>query len=182
MRYYDITHTVVSLVFLSPFIGYVASALLNNYLHLRLGQRGIAMICSGAHLTAYIIIACHPPYIVLIFAFILAGFGNGTADAAWNAWVGNFANSSEVLGVLHACYGVGGIAAPLIASAFIAKIGLPWYNYYYFMVCFNPQEDSVTSSLTALDWHGRSRRCFDDLGILESYWGCLSSTISRQRA
>ncbi|KAL2205719.1 putative MFS transporter [Sarocladium strictum] len=134
MRYYSISHTIVSLVFLSPFIGYVASALLNNHLHLKFGQRGIAILCSSAHLTAYTIIACHPPYPVLIFAFILAGFGNGTADAAWNAWVGNFARSSEVLGFLHACYGVGGVVAPLVASAMIAKVGLPWFNYYYFMI------------------------------------------------
>ena len=134
MRHYDISHTIVSLVFLSPFIGYVGSALLNNYLHLHFGQRGVATVCSAAHLTAYTIIACHPPYIVLIFAFILAGFGNGTADAAWNTWVGSLANSSELLGFLHAWYGVGGVVAPLIASSLIAKVGLPWYNFYYFMV------------------------------------------------
>ena len=134
MRDYEVSHTIVSLVFLSPFFGYVSSALLNNYLHLRFGQRGIAIVCSASHLAAYTIISCHPPYIVLIFAFILAGFGNGTSDAAWNTWVGNLANSSELLGFLHAFYGVGGVTAPLIASALIAKVGLPWYNFYYVMV------------------------------------------------
>lgn len=134
MRHYDISHTIVSLVFLSPFVGYVGSALLNNYLHLRFGQRGIAILCPTAHIIAYTIIACHPPYVVLIFAFILAGFGNGMSDAAWNAWIGNLANSSELLGFLHACYGAGGVVSPLIASALIARVGLPWYNFYYVMV------------------------------------------------
>lgn len=124
----------MSLVFLSPFIGYVASALLNNYIHLHYGQRGIAIISSTSHLAAYIIIASHPPYIVLVLAFILAGFGNGVADAAWNAWLGNLANSSELLGLLHACYGVGGVMSPLASTSMITKAGLPWYTFYYLMV------------------------------------------------
>ncbi|GJN78851.1 hypothetical protein PLIIFM63780_002361 [Purpureocillium lilacinum] len=133
-KYYDLTYIVVSLVFLSPFIGYVASALLNNTLHHKFGQRGVAVICASSHLAAYAVIAAHPPYIVLVFAFILAGFGNGVADAAWNAWVGNLANSSELLGFLHALYGVGGVVSPLIATTLITKANLPWYSFYYIMI------------------------------------------------
>lgn len=125
---------MVSLVFLSPFAGYVASALMNNYLHLRFGQRGVAIFSAGSHLAAYIIIANHPPYVALVFAFILAGFGNGVADAAWNAWIGNMANGSELLGFMHACYGVGGVISPLIATAMVAKANLEWFSFYYIMV------------------------------------------------
>lgn len=124
----------MSLVFLSPFAGYVASAILNNYLHLTIGQRGIGMICGGCHIGAYVIICLHPPYAVLVVAFILAGFGNGIGDAAWNAWVGNLAKASEVLGFMHAFYGAGGVLSPLIATAMITKGNLPWYSFYYLMV------------------------------------------------
>ncbi|KAJ2968597.1 hypothetical protein NQ176_g9104 [Zarea fungicola] len=74
IKYYDLTYVVVSLVFLSPFAGYVGSALLNNYLHLKYGQRGVAILGSSCHIAAYIIIALHPPFVALVFAFILAGF------------------------------------------------------------------------------------------------------------
>ncbi|UKZ84046.1 hypothetical protein TrVFT333_011862 [Trichoderma virens FT-333] len=84
--------------------------------------------------TAYIIIALYPPYIVLVLAFILAGCGNGVADAAWNAWVGNLDNSSELSGFLHAFYGVGGVVSPLIATALITKANLEWYAFYYIMI------------------------------------------------
>lgn len=94
--YYDLTYTVVSLVFLSPLVGYIASAILNNWLHLRAGQRGISLLCSGCHIAAYLIICMHPPYVVLVLAFILAGFGNGIG-----AWVGNLANASELLGFMQ---------------------------------------------------------------------------------
>ncbi|KAG6013515.1 hypothetical protein E4U54_006640 [Claviceps lovelessii] len=132
--HYNLSYTIVSLVFLSPFLGYVSSALLNNYLHHTLGQRGISLICGGCHLVAYLIIALHPPYGVLVLAFVLAGFGNGVADAAWNAWIGNLANSSELLGLLHGFYGVGGVVSPLIATTMITKAGLPWFSFYYIMI------------------------------------------------
>lgn len=66
---------------------------------------------------------------------VLAGFGNGLADAAWNAWIGNMANPNEVLGFLHASYGVGAVLSPLIATTMITKGNkLPWYSFYYVMV------------------------------------------------
>ncbi|KAF2691109.1 MFS general substrate transporter [Lentithecium fluviatile CBS 122367] len=134
-EYYSLTFVVISLVFLSPLVGYTASALLNNAIHLKFGQRGVAMIAPGCHLVAYVVIAVHPPYPVLVVIFMLAGFGNGLADAAWNAWIGNMANPNEVLGFLHAFYGLGAVLAPLIATTMITKGSrLPWYYFYYVMI------------------------------------------------
>jgi MFS family permease len=96
-----LTYVVVSLIFLSPLVGYAAAASLNNFIHVRFGQRGIAIIGPICHLFAYLGISVHPPYPVLVVIFILAGFGNGLEDAAWNAWAGNMANSNEVLGFMH---------------------------------------------------------------------------------
>ncbi|ORY15599.1 major facilitator superfamily domain-containing protein [Clohesyomyces aquaticus] len=133
--YYNLTYTVISLIFLSPLAGYTLSALLNNAIHLKFGQRGVALISPGCHLLAYIVIAVHPPYPVLVVIFMLAGFGNGLADAAWNAWIGNMANPNEVLGFLHAFYGLGATIAPLIATTMITKgHRLPWYYFYYVMI------------------------------------------------
>jgi MFS family permease len=83
-EYYSLTFVVISLVFLSPLVGYTASALLNNSIHLKFGQRGVAVIAPTCHLIAYVVIAVHPPYPVLVVIFMLAGFGNGLADAAWS--------------------------------------------------------------------------------------------------
>jgi fucose permease len=75
--YYDLTYTVVSLVFLSPFLGYSVAALLNNSIHMRFGQRGIAILGPSCRLVTYIIFSLHPPYPVLVVAFAVTGFGNG---------------------------------------------------------------------------------------------------------
>ncbi|MCJ1318809.1 hypothetical protein MMC15_004140 [Xylographa vitiligo] len=132
--YYDATYTIVSLIFLSPLVGYTASAVLNNYIHMKLGQRGIGYIAPGVRLVGYVIVAQHPPYAVLVLAFILAGFGNGLEDAAWNAWIGNMQNANEVLGFLHGAYGLGGTLSPLIATTMITKGKLEWYYFYYIMI------------------------------------------------
>lgn len=132
--YYDLSYTVVSLIFLSPLVGYGAAALLNNAIHMNLGQRGVAWLCPGFHIIAYIMNAVHPPYPVLVIAFIFAGFGNGLADSAWNAWIGSLANANEVLGFLHGFYGVGAVLSPLIATSLITKANFPWWSFYYFMV------------------------------------------------
>jgi MFS family permease len=129
---------VISLVFLSPLVGYTASALLNNFIHLKLGQRGVAFIAPLCHLIAYIVIAVHPPYPVLVVVFSLAGFGNGLADAAWNAWMGNMDSPNQVLGFLHASYGLGAVLSPLVATTMITKGSrLRWYYFYYVMVSFS---------------------------------------------
>jgi fucose permease len=65
---------------------------------------------------------------------MIAGFGNGIEDAAWNAWAGNMANSNEVLGFLHGFYGLGAVLSPLAATSLIAKNGWTWYQFYYIMV------------------------------------------------
>lgn len=132
--YYGLSYTVVSLVFLSPFFGYNIAALLNNTIHLKFGQRGIAFLGPLLHLIAYVINCLHPPYPVLVISFVLAGLGNGFEDGAWNAWIGAMANANEVLGFLHGFYGLGGVIAPLIATSMITKLDLPWYSWYYVMV------------------------------------------------
>ncbi len=46
------------------------------------------------------------------------------------------ANANEVLGFLHACYGLGGALGPLISTALVTKAGWQWYEYYYLMIGF----------------------------------------------
>lgn len=131
---YHLNYAVVALVFLSPLAGYALSALLNNMVHLRFGQRGVALICPVCHLIAYTVAALHPPFPVLVVFYILAGFGNGLEDAAWNAWVGVMANCNEVMGFLHGFYGLGATISPLIATSMITRAHLPWWDFYWVMV------------------------------------------------
>jgi fucose permease len=133
-KYYDLNYTIVSLIFLSPFAGYTMAAFLNNMVHVKFGQRGVAVVGPACHLISYIVLAAHPPYPVLVVIFILVGFGNGLIDAAWCAWIGNMASANEVSGFLQACYSLGATVSPLMATAMFTKGSLSWYTFYYLMV------------------------------------------------
>lgn len=50
--YYHLSYTIVSLVFLSPLVGYTVAALLNHRIHSTFGQRGVAIIAPLSHLIA----------------------------------------------------------------------------------------------------------------------------------
>ncbi|KAL3474277.1 MFS general substrate transporter [Aspergillus californicus] len=131
--HYKLTYTTVSLVFLSPIGGYTLAALTNNSLHRHLGRRGIALLSPACHLLAYIVNCLHPPYPVLVVSFIFAGLGNGLADSAWNAWIGNMRDCNQLLGFLHGWYGVGATLAPVVATSLVTR-GVGWWVFYYIMV------------------------------------------------
>jgi MFS family permease len=121
-------------------------------MHIKFGQRGVAIVGPACHLISYIVFSLHPPYPVLVVMFIFVGFGNGLIDAAWCAWIGNMANSNEVSGFLQACYALGATVAPLIATAMISKGGLGWYAFYYIMVSPPPSSiTQITSNIPRLE-------------------------------
>lgn len=132
--YYDLSYLVVSLIFLAPFVGFIVSAATNNWLHLKVGQRWIAFICGASHAICYLMLSQHPPYPVLVFAYVIAGLGNGIGLAAWNSFIGNLARSNELLGFMHASYGAGATVSPLIATTMITRGGLEWHAFYYVLV------------------------------------------------
>ncbi|KAL2149524.1 hypothetical protein VTH82DRAFT_8175 [Thermothelomyces myriococcoides] len=132
--FYSISYTVVSLVFLSPFVGYLLAALLNNQIHHRLGQVGVAVVGPVSRLIGIVPLVFHPPYPAMPVILLFLGFGNGIQDSAWNAWIGNMHRANELLGFLHGAYGLGGTIGPLIATAMVTKASLPWYYFYYVMI------------------------------------------------
>ncbi|KAK7415558.1 hypothetical protein QQX98_005804 [Neonectria punicea] len=145
--YYSVNYTVVSLIFLSPFVGYAIASAVNNLMHVHFGQRGVALLAPLCHLVPYLIISFHPPYPVMVVMYVFVGMGNGLADAAWCSFIGQMANSHEMSGILQACYAFGATIAPLIATA-LSGDGQPgWYSFFYVMTAASAVE-FVTSVAT----------------------------------
>ncbi len=124
--YYDLSYTVVSLVFLAPFVGYLVAALLNNLVHHHFGQSGVAILSPLCRIIGNLPIAFHPPYPALPVLMLFPGFGNGIIDSAWSAWIGNMENANELLGFLHGAYGLGATIGPHVATAMVTQAGLQW--------------------------------------------------------
>ncbi|KAK6826002.1 hypothetical protein PG987_013496 [Apiospora arundinis] len=111
-EYYHVSYTLVSLLFLSSFVGYLVAALSNNLIHHHLGQRGVALIAPSARILGYVLLSLHLPFPALPPLMLLPGFGSGLEDSAWNAWIGNMESANELLGFLHGSYGLGATIGP----------------------------------------------------------------------
>lgn len=105
----------------------------SDRMHLLIGRRGIAIFAPSCKLIAYVVIAVHPPYPAVVAILAVAGLGNGVVDAAWNAWIGQLAQTNQLLGLMHGFYGLGATIAPLIATSMIAKAHLGWWTFFYLM-------------------------------------------------
>ncbi|EXL70254.1 hypothetical protein FOPG_13912 [Fusarium oxysporum f. sp. conglutinans race 2 54008] len=125
---------VVGLIFLTPFAGYAIAAFTNAHIHLRCGQRGVAILAPMCHVIAFTIVTIHPPFPALVVLYGLSGFGNGLADAAYCAWVGAMDKSNQIQGFMHSCYSLGALCAPLISTSMVVHSGLPWYSFFYVMI------------------------------------------------
>ncbi|RYO90110.1 hypothetical protein DL766_002492 [Monosporascus sp. MC13-8B] len=148
--YYGFNYTIISLIFLTPFVGYSAAAVCNASIHSKFGQRGIAIAAPICHIVTYAVLSAHPPFPVLVVVNSISGFGNGLTDACFCAWSGVMENPNSIQGCLHACYSVGALLAPLIATSMITAYGLPWYTWYYLMTGASFLE---LVGLTAAFWH-----------------------------
>ena len=58
------------------------ASIVNNAIHVRFGQRGIAIVAPACHLLTFLVFIFHPPYPVLVIFFVVVGFGNGLMDGA----------------------------------------------------------------------------------------------------
>ncbi|KAK2772658.1 major facilitator superfamily transporter [Colletotrichum kahawae] len=145
-EYYGITYLQVSLIFLSPVLGFIMSTVSNHAVHLRYGKRGVIIMAGTCHVTAYLVGCFHPPFPVLTVVYILVGLGSGAKTAAWNSFVGGFNNSNELLGLLHGFYGIGATITPVTASALFSQ-GWHWYQVYYVLVAMAASEFILTLSL-----------------------------------
>ncbi|KAK5075560.1 hypothetical protein LTR64_001767 [Lithohypha guttulata] len=132
-QYYNLSYTVVSLIFLCPFAGYAIAAFTNSWFHHKFGQRGIALVAPGCHVVAYIVLSLHLPWPVVVSFTCLAGFGNGLIDAAWSSWAGHMEAGNILEGSLHAFYALGCTFSPLIATSLVVRRGVPWYYFYYML-------------------------------------------------
>ncbi|KAM0347380.1 hypothetical protein ACHAPU_004900 [Fusarium lateritium] len=101
-KYYDLSYTVISLIFLTPFAGYSVAAFTNATIHMKFGQRGVAIMAPICHIITFIALALHPPYPVLVVCNVFSGFGNGLTDACFCAWVGAMDKANTMgLGVVE---------------------------------------------------------------------------------
>jgi len=146
-EYYKVGFAVVSLVFISACIGFILAALVNVYLSDRFGFGKIIVFASSLQLIGYAVQSAAPPFPVFVIAFSLNGFGFGILDSQSNGFVALLRDSGKgKMSLLHAAYGCGAFAAPLVATQFslmtrwsfhyLTSLGLALVNLLALIVVF----------------------------------------------
>lgn len=136
MQEYGIDHSEASYMFSSQFFGYLLSSLMSNFLISSFGFYGAMLVCSTFSSLCFLIISIRPPFAVIVAAYTLNGFGAGILDSAGNLWIGKLAYYNQLLGLIHAFYGLGGIFSPIFVTKLINSCVI-WSRYYLLLGCLN---------------------------------------------
>ncbi|KIM86804.1 hypothetical protein PILCRDRAFT_64900 [Piloderma croceum F 1598] len=121
---YNVGFAVVSLFFVLSCVGFVGGAFMSVWLNDRFGfgkviECFLHLIWAICQAITYAIQSPAPPFPVMILANLLAGFGMALQNAQANGFVSSLKeHASTKLGFLHASYGLGAFAAPLVATQF----------------------------------------------------------------
>lgn len=145
--HYHLDDARASLLFLVAPLGYLVGAWLNDRVHRRLGQRGVAMIAPVFQAVFAVLAAnVHDPrrggFAVFLVATAVGNVGNGLLDGAWCAWAGGLGGNSSggvertntVQGLLHGSFSIGAGLGPFLAESMFSVFKAPWWTWYYVLL------------------------------------------------
>jgi fucose permease len=128
-KYYSIGYAIVSLIWVTNAVGFISAAFVVDSINGRLGRAKTHMLSEAIVIAASATIAGGPPYPVVVVAYLVMGFGNALNLALNNVFCANLADSTVILGLAHGTYGIGGIVAPLLATAMVSN-GIFWARFF----------------------------------------------------
>lgn len=111
-------------------MGFISAAFSVDVMRAHLGRARTMMLANGTLAVAFLAIICTPPFPVVVASFFLLGLGFASNLALGNVFTGNLQNSTQLFGIMHGCYGIGGTLGPLVATAMVTSGGLIWSRFY----------------------------------------------------
>ncbi|QRV90112.1 major facilitator superfamily transporter [Ceratobasidium sp. AG-Ba] len=126
---YNLSYSVVSLVFLAGFSGYIVSCMLNPILQNAIGTRLVLMIGGCCYGGGSLLISFAPPFPAVAGGLVLMGLGGGAYEACMSSVISHLDNS-KYMNMLYASFGLGSLVSPFIIGSF-AKDQVRWNLYYW---------------------------------------------------
>ncbi|KAJ8453989.1 hypothetical protein ONZ45_g19482 [Pleurotus djamor] len=144
-RDFQVGFAVVSMLFVSNCIGFITGAISNVWLNDRFGFGKVIVLGAVCQLCTYVIQAPRPPFPLMVLANGLAGFGLSLQNSQANGFVGVLKGNVPLkLGLLHASYGLGAFASPLVSTQFSE---LPHWSYHYIISAVMALSNVITLSV-----------------------------------
>ncbi|GAA5901827.1 hypothetical protein JCM6882_008683 [Rhodosporidiobolus microsporus] len=127
--HYEISYTVVSMIFIGQCAGYLVSGFINHFLQSRLGLGKVIVLGAFLQMLAYGLLIPAFPFPVFPVLYAISGIGVALQDAQANAYVAGLPKAEQMLSYIHASYGLGAAVCPLAATAF-ASSGILFARFY----------------------------------------------------
>ena len=126
---YNLTPGTITLLFLSQMIGYTVAALTSSLISSRIGLARMLLLASITLTSALVIYAVTAQWLVMVASGTLLGLGIGLIDAGINTYIANKQRNANLMGILHAFYGIGALLGPAVATTLLA-LELDWRQIY----------------------------------------------------
>jgi fucose permease len=127
---YNLTTATVTALFLSHISGYIVAALTSSLLSHRIGLTRMILLAAVSITTALCIYASTPYWFVMVMSGTLLGLGIGLIDAGVNTFIAHKQDNANLMGLLHAFYGIGALSGPAIATTMLT-MGANWRAVYW---------------------------------------------------
>ncbi|CDK25723.1 unnamed protein product [Kuraishia capsulata CBS 1993] len=155
---YHIDRSQASLLFISQVVGYFVASMFNGFTHSNFGFFGAYVCAQTFQILCFLIYFMRPPFAVLIAASVMNGYGVGTYDSACSLWVSQLKYSNEIMGLMHAFFGLGSMISPFAITKML-HWGLSW-NVYYLVLALGDTGTLISCILVFRDetkWKFRRR-------------------------
>ncbi|KAK4188132.1 major facilitator superfamily transporter [Podospora australis] len=135
MSDYSSSFLVTSLIFVGQAVGFILAAAFVEPIRSALLRRNdsasflVANLIVAAAYIPLVIPGC--PFALVVIAFLLVGFGNSFNVSMGNTFCSTLKNSTNLLGIMHSAFSLGGTIGPLIATSMVDLGNLPWGRFYY---------------------------------------------------
>jgi fucose permease len=116
---YNLTPGTVTLLFISQISGYVIAALTSGLIRDRIGLARLLLLASLLLTIALLVYAITPFWSVMVTFGTLLGLGIGLIDAGINTFIASDQQNANLMGLLHAFYGVGALLGPTLATTLL---------------------------------------------------------------
>ncbi|TXT04779.1 hypothetical protein VHUM_04047 [Vanrija humicola] len=129
-EYYNINYLIMSLVYLTMFVGAMTGGLSNIWITDRIGFGLICPLGALSQSIAYMLMGTGGPYGLFLVAFVFNGFGLAVQDAQVNNLTTRLPHAHTKMSFVQACFGLGGMVSPFISTPFAAHVK-EVYRYYF---------------------------------------------------
>lgn len=129
LQTYHLTPATVTALFLSQMTGYITAAITSSLLSSLIGLAQMLLLAAILLTSALVTYAVTPHWFVMVACGILLGLGIGLIDAGINTFIANQQKNANLMGMLHAFYGVGALSGPTLATTLLA-LGINWRQVY----------------------------------------------------